>query len=235
MVKKDVTSKAENEKDALLDTALTLDNTCNSILRVLLEDKMLRFSEVQNFVSKISRLTITNRVLSRHLKHLINKNLVKRTEQGFQNVTYSLSDMFRAVTQLPKEDLLNYLKFEDNKLPLALRTLKIDIKEFYSKFLAGQIDQLTDRDLHDILSLNLWELKLCVDYDLSLKNGESDEAFWTFFANPTYRLHEKEVAEKCRYNNEYKKLLFEKIDILINQLRSDRELLRERNAKQSKK
>ena len=109
MTDKDIIPETKNEKDDLLDASLTLDHTCNSILRVLLEDKTLRFSELQNSVNKISGLALTNRVLSKYLKHLINKNLVKRTEQGFQNVTYSLSDKFRVATQLSKEDLQNYL------------------------------------------------------------------------------------------------------------------------------
>jgi hypothetical protein len=65
-----------------------------------------------------------------------------------------------------------------------------------------------------------------------LKKDESDQAFWTFLANPLYRLHEKEAAEKCRANEKYKEFLFSKIDLLINNIRSDRELFRERAAKQ---
>lgn len=234
MIKKDTHSKAENETGALLDAGLTLDDTCNSILRVLLEDKALRFSELQNAITKLSGLKITNRVLSKHLKHLISKNLVKRTEEGFQSVRYSLSDKFRAATQLPREDPLSYLELEkDDDLPLRLKTLKFDEKKFYSKLSEEELDRLTDRDLHDILSLNLWELKLSISHDLLLKEGESDEAFWTFFANPSYRIHEKKAAKKSRYSNEYKKLLFEKIDILINELRSDKELVKKKTAKKN--
>ena len=87
--------------------------------------------------------------------------------------------------------------------------------------------------MHDILSLNLWELKLCIQNSLELKEEESDEAFWTFFANPTYRMHEKDETEKCDTVKSTKKRFFQKIDLLINQLRSDRELLRRKQAKTS--
>jgi DNA-binding HxlR family transcriptional regulator len=217
-----------SEEDDLLDAALILDHSCNQILRALLEDKPLRFNELSNAIAKLSNYKMTNRVLSKHLKHLISKGLVKRTEESFQNVTYSLSDKFRKIMKLPKEDLMRFLDEKD--LPLELRALDFDEREFYSNLSKEEIDEETDHDLHDVLSLNLWELKLSINYDLLFEENENDEAFWKFFANPTYRMHEKEAASKCRYSDEYKRLLFEKIDLLIDQLRNDRELLRKRRA-----
>lgn len=79
------------------------------------------------------------------------------------------------------------------------------------------------------------ELKLSIEHDLLLKGGESDQALWTFLANPLYRLHEKTAAEKCRNSDKYKEMLFKKIELLIDNIRSDRELLRKRNAKKSQK
>ena len=227
MAKEETSGKTENKKD-LLDVALEeLDRTCFSILGVLMEDKTLRFTELQNSIIKISDLTLTNRVLSKHLKHLMNKGLVKRTEEGFQNVTYSLSDAFRALTQLPQEELKQYIELQsDESLPPQFRALKIDKDEFINRLTEQDLDKETDVDLHDVLSLNLWELKLSIEHDLLLKEGESDQAFWTFLANPLYRLHEKEAAEKCRNNKKYKEMLFSKIDLLISNIRSDRMLFR---------
>ena len=231
MTKEESTEIPENKRN-LLDVALDeLDRPCFSILGVLLEDKKLRFNELRNSLIKISDQRLINRDLSKHLKHLMNKGLVKRTEEGFQKVTYSLSDAFRALTQLPQEEIKKYLELQNNEnLPPHLRALKIDREDFIKELSEQELDEETDRDLHNVLSLNLWELKLSIQYDLQLKDGESDQAFFTFLANPMYRIHEKEAAEKCRNSEEYKRVLFDKIDLLINNIRSDRELLRKRNA-----
>jgi DNA-binding HxlR family transcriptional regulator len=218
----------DNKKDSLLDAQFTLDNTCQSIFHVLLEDKKLRFTELQNAVTKLSEHELTNRILSKHLRHLIKKGLIKKTKMGIQNVTYCLSDKYKALTQLPEEDLKNFFDLREDNLPSELQALKFDKKECYSRISGPELDRETDRDLANILSLNLWELKLLVDYDLKLAENESNVAFWNFVANPQYRMHEKDVSEKCRYNKEYKKVLFDKIELLTNALRDDRELFRKR-------
>jgi hypothetical protein len=41
-------------------------------------------------------------------------------------------------------------------------------------------------------------------------------------------MHEKSIAEKCRDSEKYRRLLFEKIDTLIDELRSDKVLYRKR-------
>jgi hypothetical protein len=41
-------------------------------------------------------------------------------------------------------------------------------------------------------------------------------------------MHEKSIAENCRDSQRYRSLLFEKIDVLIDELRSDKELFRKR-------
>jgi DNA-binding transcriptional ArsR family regulator len=173
---------------------------------------------------------ITHKVLSKHLKHLEGKNLVKRTEQDFQYVTYALSDKFRNVVRLPIDDVKMYLGIgQDEGLPPELQPLKITRKDFLDSLTEAEIDNETDRALHDIMSLNLWELKLAIDNDLLLKEGESDDSFWLYFVKPTYRIQLERASENCRHNCEYKKALNEKIDLLINQLRSDREIYRKRS------
>lgn len=219
----------DNEADALLDASLSLDEVCSRILRILLEDRTQRFSELQNAFTKMFSIEITHKVLSKHLKHLEGKNLVKRTEEGFQNVTYALSDKFRNVVRLPPDEIKKYLELQDDdSLPQELQPLKITAEEFCSNMSRDEIDRETDRDLHDIMSLNLWELKLSIDNDLLLKEGESDDSFWLYFVKPTYRIKMESASEKCRYNEEYRKMLFEKIELLTTALRSDRELFRKR-------
>ena len=42
------------------------------------------------------------------------------------------------------------------------------------------------------------------------------------------------IAENCRNSEKYQERLFEKIDVLINELRPDQELLREREERRKK-
>jgi hypothetical protein len=225
-------SMDEKERAALFDSAEFLDHTCHSILRILLEDKRLRFSYLKNAVTKMTGIKITNKVLSKHLKHLEEKNLVKRVETGFQEVTYALSDKFRSIMIMPKEEILQYIELGNEAcIPPELRTLPITKEEFYNDLSVDEIDFETDRDLHDIMALNLWELRLSINDYLQLKGGENDESFWNYVVKPTYRLHLERASEKCRYNNAYRKQLFEKIDLLINQLRSDRAVLNKKRAR----
>ena len=219
----------EKERESLFDSAEFLDHTCQSILRILLEDKILRFGYRKSAVTKLTDTEITNKVLSKHLKHLEEKKLVKRVETGFQEVTYALSDKFRSIMIMPKEEILEYLDLGNNAcLPPELRALPITTEEFYSNLSDDEIDFETDRDLHDIMALNLWELRLSINDGLQLKNGENDESFWNYVVRPTYRIQLERASEKCRYNDNYKKALFEKIELLTNALRSDRELYRKR-------
>ena len=48
------------------------------------------------------------------------------------------------------------------------------------------------------------------------------------------KMLEKSIVEKCRNSEEYRKMLFENIDILIAALRPDRELFREREERRKK-
>lgn len=49
------------------------------------------------------------------------------------------------------------------------------------------------------------------------------------------RLHERGIAENCRESDEYRKKLFDKMDVLIDKFRSDKKLLRKRNRKSLEK
>ena len=124
---------------------------------------------------------------------------------------------------------------EGKNLPKKFRLLKpFDAKEYYSKLSEKELDEETDKDLNTVLTQNLFELKTFINYDLKLDKPERDAVFWNFVGNPLYRMLEKSIVEDCRNSKEYQKKLFEKIDILINELRPDRELFREREERERK-
>ena len=52
--------------------------------------------------------------------------------------------------------------------------IKYDEKEEYRNFSKEDADEETDKDLHDVLSLNLMEWKLSIENSLHLEEGESD-------------------------------------------------------------
>ena len=80
----------------------------------------------------------------------------------------------------------------------------------------------------------MFELKSFINYDLKLEKTQSDAEFWGLVGNPLYRILEKSLVEKCRNSEEYRKMLFENIDILIAELRPDKELFRERGERRKK-
>jgi len=96
------------------------------------------------------------------------------------------------------------------------------------------LDEAIDKDLNTMLAHNLFELKTFVNYDLKLDRPERDVLFWNFVGNPLYRMMEKGIVENCRNSERYHIRLFEKMDDLRNQIRPDRELLREREEKGKK-
>lgn len=114
-------------------------------------------------------------------------------------------------------------------MPEELRSIKFDLREYYKKLPETELDKIVDRDLNTTLALSLHELKNLIQYDLKIDKEESDADFWNFVGNPLYRMHERSIAENCRESDEYRKKLFDKIDMLINKFRSDKELLKKRH------
>jgi len=99
-----------------------------------------------------------------------------------------------------------------------------DVKAYYEKMTEKQLDQETDRELETTLALCLFELKNLIGYDLKIDKHESDAAFWNFIGNPLYRMHEKTIVERCRESDRYKEKLFEKLQTMINGLRSHKSI-----------
>jgi ribosomal silencing factor RsfS len=158
---------------------------------------------------------------AQHLDHLIEQKLVKKKVEGFQNVSYGLTEEIYSLIHVSQEDIAEWLEVleQDEDLPAKLKSMKFDMNAYYRKMTEKQMDQETDRDLDDTLALSLFELKNLIGYDLKIDRKESDADFWEFIGNPLYRMHERAIAEKCRTSDRYKEKPFEKMKTLMNELR----------------
>jgi len=224
-------SARDKKIDEIADKQLALDDLCHEIFLTLQAYKKLRFNELLRSLKKLG-VKITKPTLKEHLMHLVELNLVERNEEDVQNVSYGLTNEIAEVLKpIPYEDLKEWVEASanDESMPAKFRPLKMTREEFYAKLSVEQLDKMAIDDLSDIITSNLFELKTFVEYDLNVDKHKSNADFWNFVGNPLYRLSEKSIAEKCRSSDKYKQLLFEKIDLLVNELRSDRELLRKRN------
>lgn len=227
---KDVDS---NEADRIIDEyvkkQLELDSICKEINFTLLAYRKLRFNELLRTLKKFD-VKITQPTLKEHLNHLIDKGLVERKEEGFQNVSYSLIKEIDTLMHVPPEEVKKWFEAEllREDIPEELREKKISRKEIFKHYNTEQLDKKVIADLSNVLSLNLYELKSYIEYDLKIDEFQNDSDFWNFAGDLLYRHQEKSIAEDCRASDEYKKLLFEKIELLAEELRSDKELLRKR-------
>jgi DNA-binding HxlR family transcriptional regulator len=217
--------------DELIEKQVEFDDICNQVFFTLLAYEKLRFNQLLRTLKKLG-IRITQPTLTEHLSHLTEKGLIEK-EEGFQKASYSLREGINSVMHLSQEDLKEWLEVFHNggNLPIHLRPLKITRKQLYSMLTDNEMDRMTVKDLADTLSLSLHELKTFIDYDLAIGKFESDAAFWKFVGNPLYRMHERSMVEKCRESERYRKLLFEKIDVLTGELRSDKQLPRDRDKK----
>jgi DNA-binding HxlR family transcriptional regulator len=218
--------------DELLEKHADFDPVCHEIYFTLLAYEKLRFNQLLRTLKKLG-IKITQPTLTEHLSHLVEKRIVEK-EEGFQKTIYSLREDISAVMHPSTEDLKAWFDTFDNEDDERLRPLKITRKDLYERLTDEEIDESTVKDLSDTITLSLFEFKNFIQYDLEIDEFDSDAAFWKFVGNPMYRMHEKSIVENCRYSDRYKKNLFEKIDLLINELRSDKELFRKREERRKK-
>jgi DNA-binding HxlR family transcriptional regulator len=200
--------------DELSRAAFDMDDVCSEIWLTLMAYERLRFNDLHKRLKQFGT-DISKPALLDHLKHLIERKLIERREEGFQTVSYGLTDEIRDLLHVPQEDVeewFNETKRATSRLPAFLRPLKIDKKEFYGKMSDEQLEKEIERDIARFQSLNLYELKNYIRYDLKLDKSESDSDFWQLVGNPLYRLIEKSIAENCRASERYRKTLFEKIE-----------------------
>ena len=205
-----------------------LDDACSEIFVTLLAYKRLRFNPLLATLKKLG-MKITQPTLKDHLDHLLEKGLID-CKRGFQRASYGLTDEIASLLEVSEEDLKNWVELHRDRadLPEMLKPLKLSRKELLERFSEEQLEKMVINDLNDTIGLNLFELKTFIDYDLKGDKFKSNADFWKFVGNPMYRMHERTVAENCRDSERYRRLLFEKIDVLVDELRSDKELLRKR-------
>ena len=215
--------------DELVEKHKELDGICVEIFFTLMAYKRLRFNQLHRYLKKFGT-DISKPSLIDHLKHLRKQKLINRKREGFQNVSYGLTDEINSLLDIPEEDIKKWVEnsIEGKNLPKKLRLLPFDAEEYYGRLSEKQLDEAIDKDLNTVLAHNLFELKTFINYDLKLDKPERDAVFWNFVGNPLYRMLEKSIVENCRNSEKYRKKLFEKTDALINELRPDKELLRER-------
>ena len=234
MDKKNEDSIHDQKIDEILEKHKKLDDICIEIFFTLQAYKRLRFNELHRYL-KMFRTNISKQTLIEHLNHLKKQKLISRKNEGFQNVTYGLTDEINSLLNVPEEDMKKWFEnLEGKNLPKKFRILPFDAKEYYGKLSEKQMDEAIDKHLNTVLTQNLFELKTFIDYDLKLDKPLSDAVFWNFVGNPLYRMFEKSIVQDCRSSEEYRKKLFEKIDTLISELRPDKELLREREERRKK-
>ena len=205
-----------------------LDDACSEIFVTLLAYKRLRFNPLLATLKKLG-MKITQPTLKDHLDHLLEKGLID-CKRGFQSASYGLTDKIASLMDVSEEDLKNWVELHRDRadLPEILKPLKLSRKELLERFSEEQLEKMVINDLNDTIGLNLFELKTFIDYELKGDKFKSNADFWKFVGNPMYRMHERTVAENCRDSERYRRLLFEKIDVLVDELRSDKELLRKR-------
>ena len=214
--------------DVLAKKVLHMDDICWEILFTLMAKKELRTNELYRSVIRFSS-EISKKAFHNHLKHLVTQGFIQRKEEDPQNVTYGLTKESQLAIDDPGNASKMMAIIENDEF------LKpFDAKEEYRKLTEKELEQHVDRDIHRILSLNLHELKAYVQYELKTTETMSNRDFWKFVGNPMYRMLERSVLEDCRHSEEYKKKLFERIEVLANEIRPDKELLREREERKKK-
>jgi DNA-binding HxlR family transcriptional regulator len=214
-----------------------LDDICIQVFFTLHAYKRLRFNELHRYL-KMFRTDISKQSLIEHLNHLRKQKLISRKHEGFQKVTYGLTDEINSLLTVPEEHIQKWIDYflDEKNLPEELRSLKnFDAEDYYRRLSEKQLNETIDKDLNRVLAQNLFELKTLIEYDLRLDQPVSHAVFWNFVGNPIYRMLERSIVEDCRHSERYQEKLFEKIDILVSQLRPDKEALKEKEERKKKR
>ena len=235
MDKKDEDAIHDQKINELIEKHKKLDDVCVEIFFTLMAYKRLRFNELHRYLKKFGT-DISKQSLIEHLDHLRKQKLTSRRNEGFQNVSYGLTDEVASLLIIPDEDIKKWVEntIEGKNLPEKLRHLKLFDEKYPAKLSDEELKEAIYKDLNTLLRQNLFELKTFIKYDLRLDRPESDAVFWNFIGNPLYRMLEKSIVEDCRNSEAYQTKLFERIDDLIGAISPIRELLKEKEERENK-
>ncbi len=172
-------------RDKMIDEVLKkhkeLDDICHEIFFTLMAYKKLRFNELLRALKKLG-IKITQPTLSEHLPHLVEKELIERKEEGFQNVSYRLTEEINSLLYVSQDDLEEWVKdLEKSGKPIPpvtkmVTSMKSGAKD-HRKYLSGkQIEKEIARDLNQVFKYFLDELKNYIQHDIRLDRQESDES-----------------------------------------------------------
>jgi DNA-binding HxlR family transcriptional regulator len=213
-------SDRDQKIDELIKKHRKLDDTCVEIFLTLMAYKRLRFNRLHDTM-KMFRARISKPSLIDHLEHLRKQKLISRKREGFQTVSYGLTDEVTSLLTAPDEDIRKWLEIhiEEKNLPKNRRTLRpFDTREYYDRLSEEHLDKAIDKDLDRVFLQNLFELRTFINYDLKLDRRGRDAEFWQLVGNPLYRLLEKSIVENCR-SEKYRQRLFERIDAQVERLK----------------
>jgi DNA-binding HxlR family transcriptional regulator len=155
-----------------------LDDICHEIFFTLMAYKKLRFNELLRALKKLG-IKITQPTLSEHLTHLIEKELIERKEEGFQNVSYRLTEEINSLLEVSQEDIEEWVKdLEKSGKPIPpitkiVTSMKSGVKNYYNNLSEEKIEKEIDRELNQVLKYFLDELKNYIQHDLRLDKQES--------------------------------------------------------------
>lgn len=143
-----------------MNKSKVVDETCDKLLGYFVaRDIKIRFNELHRALNGLN-YRMSRPTLSKHLKHLVNDKMLKRNEEGTQNVSYEFNwDRFKHLREARKESetVKSYLK---NK------------KHFHTLPLDDQVDYvniiLLIRNMHQLkfILLAILEPKNAFDYSL---------------------------------------------------------------------
>lgn len=199
-----------------------LDSICGSIYLPLILKKSLRYNELYRSVIKLNpkqpsgKPFVSRPSFDEHLGHLIKLKLVTKNEIGKQNVVYSLNKDALSVFSENPSDVVDIEEWINRINSMGTILEPFDAKSYYEKMSDARLEEEILKEIKEVFKVNLNELKSFINYDLKLQESESDSEFWRFVGNPLYRMLEKGLAENCRASERYKKKLFEKIQLLLD-------------------